>query len=276
MKREGNPSPAAAVATANLTAFSANRLSTYEEGAPHLMHPTLRRKLLALLRAERNRTSDGHLRVLDLGAGEGSVTRFWLELGAEVTAVDLSPGMLTALQGQCAQYGSHLRCVVAEANEFVRTHQQKYDVLSFISFLHHIPDYKALLAEASRLVQPGGAMITFADPMRYDSLPRTHRLFSLLAYAIWRMGRPDLFGGLKRRVRRALYGHNPISVFDNAEYHVTRGGVDPKAISELLAANGFSVNILPYWATQSRAWQRIGERLCLNSDFALVARKGRE
>ena len=48
------------------------------------------------------------VRVLDLGAGEGSCTYRFLHLGARVTAVDISEHQLEHLQVQCKPFSHNL------------------------------------------------------------------------------------------------------------------------------------------------------------------------
>lgn len=97
-----------------------------------------------------------------------------------------------------------------------------------------------------------------------------------MAYATWRLRRPDVIGGINRRLRRmrGIYIEN--SVYDDAEYHVTRNGVDQEAIVKLLRQSGMQVQVLKYWSTQSPFFQSLGSFLGFKSNFAIFAEKTRE
>ena len=104
--------------------------------------------------------------VLDLGAGEGSATLPFLELGARVTAVDISSSQLESLRTKCARFGDRLQVRCADVNEAIKTECEKYDVVVANSFLHHVPDYLGLIAETLALLNPGGQFFSFQDPLR--------------------------------------------------------------------------------------------------------------
>jgi hypothetical protein len=95
----------------------------------------------------------------------------------------------------------------------------------------------------------------------------------MLSYFWWRIFKKDVIGGISRRFRRfqGIYFDN--SIHDNAEYHITRNGVDQYAIFELLEKRGYDCELLPYFSTQSRLFQPIGEALGIQNTFALVAKR---
>jgi hypothetical protein len=55
------------------------------------------------------------------------------------------------------------------------------------------------------------------------------------------------------------------------EYHVVRNGVDERALRALLDPSFGEVHVIPYWSNQARVAQRLGRRLGLANQFALVA-----
>src|SRR5207253_10760835 len=137
------------------------------------------------------------------------------------------------------------------------------DIISCISFLHHVPDYMTLIRQSVKLLNDPGVFITLGDPLRYDTLSIPERAFQQLAYTFWRVGRPDVWGGISRRLRRMRGIYLEDSAYDNAEYHVTRNGVDQDAIADALRADGLEVEIQKYWSTQSKLGQRLGRYFAL-------------
>ena len=99
------------------------------------------------------------------------------------------------------------------------------------------------------------------------------RALGAFAYAFWRICRPDLLGGTRRRLWRARGVYLKDSIYDNTEYHVTRNGVDQEAIVDVLRANQMEVDSIRYRATQSRVFQRLGMWLNLVWDFGIFALK---
>ena len=83
----------------------------------------------------------------------------------------------------------------------------------------------------------------------------------------------DLIGGAKRRFRRARGIYLENSSHDNAEYHVTRNGVDQDAIVHLLRLEGFDCELIRYCSTQSSLFQWLGSVLRIENTFCVIAQK---
>ena len=265
------------VARANLAAFDSAGAAAYIDGAPHLKHASLRRLYAKLLvevfeRARRHTLSP---RVLDLGAGEGSVTLPLLDLGAHVTAVDISPDQVAALRRKCAAYGDRLTARCEDIAETLRTDGDCYDIIVANSFLHHVPDYLGLLRDLLPRLSANGQFFSFQDPLRYSTQRRFDRLFDQAAYAFWRLGRRDVWRGLQRRWRRARGVYSADSSHDNAEYHVLRDGLDQEAIVLLFGGARFSCRIETYFSTQNVFFQSLGAALGIKNTFAIVASRQR-
>ncbi len=264
-------------AWANAQAYDAEGTRRYIDRAPHLKHASLKRLYLDMV-AEVFDGAASHVavpRILDLGAGEGSATIAFLELGAQVTAVDISAEQLSALRSKTAVFGMlETRCEdVFDALRSIAAQKVPYDVVVSNSFLHHIPDYLSLIRESACVLAPHGQFFSFQDPLRYDSLRRPVMLFSTAAYFCWRITRGDVVRGVGRRIRRRKGIYLESCVEDNAEYHVTRGGVDQDAINVLLEELGFTCMITRYFSTQGRMWQAIGDALGVANTFAVLAKR---
>ncbi len=262
-------------ALANITTYDEEKTKEYVDGAPHIKHASLRELYGSLIvqifdNAKKNTDIP---KILDLGAGEGSVTLPFLELGAKVVAVDISKSQLDALKIKCKQYGDRLEVRNEDINSTLQNKNEKYDIIAANSFLHHIPDYLSLIKDVTTQLNPGGQFFSFQDPIRYDSLGNVTSLFSLLALFSWRIFKGDVIGGIKRRIRRSRGIYLEDSFHDNAEYHVTRNGVDQDAIDKLLKELGFDCTIISYFSTQSRLFQPIGDVLGVKNTFAAIAKK---
>lgn len=262
-------------ALANAAAYDSAAARAYAEGAPHLKHARLRSLYAELVVQVYDRVAEGNPspRVLDLGAGEGSATLPFLELGARVTAVDLSESQLEVLQARCGEHHDRLEVRCEDIEETLSAHEASFDIVVANSFLHHVPDYMSVVRRSAALLRPGGCFFCFQDPMRYDSLGFFTHAFGRLAYLPWRLRRGDVIGGLKRRLRRRRNIYLEASVHDNAEFHVVRNGLDQTEISRLLEGQGFDCQTIRYFSTQSRPFQTFGMALGLKNTFSVIARK---
>ncbi len=92
-------------------------------------------------------------RTLDLGCGEGRLSRDLKRLGHDVVGVDLSPTMLAAAREADPRIETHLADAAALPFE-----DGEFDlVLAFMS-LQDVDDYGRAIAEAARVLAPGGAL----------------------------------------------------------------------------------------------------------------------
>ncbi|WP_111430332.1 class I SAM-dependent methyltransferase [Rhodobacteraceae bacterium DSL-40] len=102
------------------------------------------------------------LRVLDMGAGRGDVTRRLAAAGADVTGVEPSREALDA----AVQSGGGPSYVLAGA-EATGLASAAFDLVFFSKSLHHCPDMTAALVESIRLLRPAGR-IAVLEPVSPD------------------------------------------------------------------------------------------------------------
>lgn len=265
-------------ALANAAIYGSRATSYCVDGSPHIKHSVLRnlygRLVVTVYDFAAKYTSAP--KILDLGAGEGSATLPFLELGARVTAVDISESQVKALEVKCAKFAGKLEVRCEDVFDAIKTIQRagnQYDVIVANSFLHHVPDYIGLISRGVAVLSGNGQFFSFQDPLRYNSIGRSTSVFSTLAYLSWRIFKGDMIGGLKRRIRRSRGKYLDQSLEDSFEYHVIRGGVDQDAIQELFNQLGFECEVVRYFSTQSRIWQPVGTTLRMKNTFAVIARR---
>jgi 2-polyprenyl-3-methyl-5-hydroxy-6-metoxy-1,4-benzoquinol methylase len=260
---------------ANKAAYDLDISKRYLDGSPHLKHAMLRDLYSGLLSQvlDRARSAQSNvLQALDLGAGEGTATLVLLELGARVTAVDISSKQIDSLREKTIQYADRLDARCQDAAELLEE-EQHYDVVIANSFLHHVPDYPGLLRKVIAKMSPHAQFFSFQDPLRHDTVQAFTRAFSSVSYFFWRIFQGDVLGGIRRRIRRSRGIYLPDSIHDNAEYHAVRNGVDQEAITQLFESAGFECRVVPYFSTHSSLFQSIGAGLRLENTFAIIARK---
>jgi SAM-dependent methyltransferase len=110
-------------------------------------------------------------RVLEVGGGPGELSeRLRVELGAEVTFVDISPRMvdLARARGVDAQVGDVQSLPLADAS---------FDTVVAAWMLYHVPDIDRGLAEIARVLEPGGRLVAVTN-----SIGHLRELRELIAY----------------------------------------------------------------------------------------------
>ena len=97
----------------------------------------------------------GH-RVLELGCGTGDLSLALLDRGAQLTALDLSPGMVEVARGRAARYrpDSTPEFIVAPVEETGLTGGQ-FDLVVGKWILHHV-DVDSGAREVARVLRDGG------------------------------------------------------------------------------------------------------------------------
>jgi SAM-dependent methyltransferase len=98
------------------------------------------------------------LDLLDVGCGTGESRSIYIEHCRRYTGVDLS-GAAVAI---AAKRFPRSKWLVADAARLPFP-EARFDLVAFSSVLHHIPDFRPALAEAMRVLRPGGRVFAF-DP----------------------------------------------------------------------------------------------------------------
>jgi SAM-dependent methyltransferase len=242
-------------------------------GTPHLAHPELRRWIVELISEVAQRAVSRGLppRVLEIGAGDGAITEPLLARGFEVTATDVSRPAIDRLERAFGGNG-RFKAVYDAAGDTDEVEGGPFSAVFCVSVLHHIPDYLDFVRNVTeRHLASDGSFFSVQDPLRYDTMsPAAHR-FDRAAYLTWRLGRGNRLSGMVSLKNRLTGRLDPSRPGDMVEYHVVRNGVDERALQELLRSSFRDLRVVPYWSNQSRLAQRLGRRLGLQNQFALVA-----
>jgi len=96
--------------------------------------------------------------VLDVGCGGGLLTESLARAGAEVTGIDLAPGMIEVARLHAAESGLAIDYRVASAEELAQESPGRFAVVTCMEMLEHVPDPGAMVATLARLLSPGGAL----------------------------------------------------------------------------------------------------------------------
>jgi SAM-dependent methyltransferase len=112
-------------------------------------------------------------RLLDVGAGLGESSVYFALQGAEVTAIDISPGMV-----KCAVELGKLHGVeitgVAQSGEDLNVPAEHFDIVYIANTIHHVTNKDQLFEQMQRALKPGGRFFSF-DPLAYNPVIEVYR-----------------------------------------------------------------------------------------------------
>ncbi len=112
-------------------------------------------------------------RVLDVGSGLGESSVYFALKGADVTMVDISPGMIELATRLGRAHGVELKGVVASAESF-NVPEESYDIVYVANLIHHISDREGFFRQAHRALVPGGLFLSW-DPIAYNPVINVYR-----------------------------------------------------------------------------------------------------
>jgi SAM-dependent methyltransferase len=97
------------------------------------------------------------LSVLDVGTGTGVMARMLAGMGHRVTAVDLSPAMLTAARDLGGEVGSRVNYIEARADR-LPFEDDSFDLVFSRHLLWTLPRPRKTVQEWARVTRPGGVV----------------------------------------------------------------------------------------------------------------------
>ena len=129
-----------------------------------LLHPEVyskgeQKRITAKLALVEGLVVGNRKRALDFGAGTGNLTGKLLQMGYEVSAVDISAEMCAILRGKFARYvKSGKLTVINSPVEDLRFGSAEFDLVVGYSVLHHLPDYLGALRMLCGFLKKGGVL----------------------------------------------------------------------------------------------------------------------
>ncbi|MGE5533826.1 MAG: class I SAM-dependent methyltransferase [Bacillota bacterium] len=143
-----------------------------------LLHPEVfssqeQKRIITKLRAIDRQIVDNQRNVLDVGAGTGNLTGKLLKMGYKVTATDISAEMCSILKQKFTGYLPGKLTIINSPIEDLSFDQGKFDLITFYSVLHHLPDYLSTLHKICGFLRKSGVMYIDheASPSYWKSEP---------------------------------------------------------------------------------------------------------
>ena len=104
-------------------------------------------------------------RVLDAGCGEGHIARMLAQRGAEVTAIDLAPRLLTIAQER--DPGTSTTYLAHDLSRPLPQYREFFDLVVSNLVLPDVDDYRGYIATLGDVLKPGGrAVLSLLNPYR--------------------------------------------------------------------------------------------------------------
>ena len=124
-------------------------------------------------------TSLGNLKgkkILELGCGAGEGAVYFAKKGADVTATDISSGMLDVVKKVATLHGTSVHTAQAYADK-ISFPDESFDVVYAANLLHHV-DIEAALIESKRVLKPGGTFVSW-DPIAHNPVINIYRRMAM-------------------------------------------------------------------------------------------------
>ena len=94
--------------------------------------------------------------VLDLGCGGGLLSEAMAKNDAIVAGLDISQSAIAVAESHRQREGLSIEYIVDSAEHYAEQHRQKFDVITCMELLEHVPDVDSLLNACSGMLKPGG------------------------------------------------------------------------------------------------------------------------
>jgi len=94
--------------------------------------------------------------VLDVGCGGGILSEALAQRGAKVTGIDMGDAPLAVARLHLLESDLDVRYEKAEAGAYAQHYPGRFDVVTCMEMLEHVPDPAAIVAACFALLKPGG------------------------------------------------------------------------------------------------------------------------
>lgn len=96
--------------------------------------------------------------VLDVGCGGGLLSEALAREGAHVTAIDLAPDLIRIARLHRLESGLEVDYRLQSAESLATGQAGRFDVITCMEMLEHVPDPGSVLAACATLLKPGGRL----------------------------------------------------------------------------------------------------------------------
>lgn len=97
--------------------------------------------------------------VADIGCGGGLLSEAMARDGAHVTAIDASEVLIATAREHAATAHLDIDYRVMLSRELAESDPARFDLVTCLELIEHVPDADALLADCAALLRPGGTLV---------------------------------------------------------------------------------------------------------------------
>lgn len=115
-------------------------------------------------------------KILELGCGAGEASVYFAKKGADVTATDLSAGMLRVVEKLAERHAVSV-ATKQNASDHLDFPDGSFDIVYASNLLHHV-DIEPTLAEARRVLKSGGIFASW-DPLVHNPVIKVYRRMAM-------------------------------------------------------------------------------------------------
>ncbi|MCK3655869.1 bifunctional 3-demethylubiquinol 3-O-methyltransferase/2-polyprenyl-6-hydroxyphenol methylase [Pasteurellaceae bacterium Macca] len=112
-------------------------------------------------------------RVLDVGCGGGILSESMAKLGAKVTGLDMTSQPLEIAKQHAEQNGLTIDYQQSTIEDFLATHPEKFDVITCMEMLEHVPSPLSIIQSCQALLKPNGVLF-------FSTINRTFKAYLLV------------------------------------------------------------------------------------------------
>lgn len=112
-------------------------------------------------------------KVLDVGCGGGILSESMARLGADVTGIDMSPQPLKVAREHAQANGLVIDYREQTIESLVAEQGEKFDVITCMEMLEHVPDPSAVVSACAQLLKPEGTLF-------FSTINRTLKAWTLV------------------------------------------------------------------------------------------------
>ncbi|MDO6692640.1 bifunctional 2-polyprenyl-6-hydroxyphenol methylase/3-demethylubiquinol 3-O-methyltransferase UbiG [Aliiglaciecola sp. 3_MG-2023] len=94
--------------------------------------------------------------IIDVGCGGGILSEYLAKQGAQVTGIDMASESLEVARLHGLESGVKVTYQQITAEQMAAQHSNKFDIVTCLEMLEHVPDPASIVRACAALVKPGG------------------------------------------------------------------------------------------------------------------------
>ena len=121
-------------------------------------------------------TSLAGKRILDVGCGGGLLSEYLAKAGADVVGIDASNAIISVARHHASAAGLNIDYQVSDVESFAQNHESKFDIITCMEMLEHVPEPENIVAAIARCLKPQGDAY-------FSTINRTPKAYALAVVA---------------------------------------------------------------------------------------------